>query len=272
MIPPKTHSTHDLLELASLDAMGLLDAEEREDFERAFAAAPPAVQAQLRREQLRFASDASLPAVEVPLGLRARVLSAIMEKMQGMSGRRAGAAGALPLRTPSGVSRFWRVGAIGALAASLVLGYFSLQIFNENRGLRDAQASNIQTQYLLKEYGASFERVFYAADARLVRFSPAQDARAGKAAMLVSATLNEARLFVKELPVAGATYEVVVVDAQGRETSAVITIRDPGTGSAEATFRAGDVEGASKLLIRLQGAEKPIMSADGAGPTAGPQS
>ena len=63
-------TTHELLELASLDALGLLDADERESFERAFRAAAPAVQAQIRREQLRAPRSAmNSPAVD-PLASR----------------------------------------------------------------------------------------------------------------------------------------------------------------------------------------------------------
>src|SRR5438105_666068 len=103
-------NTHDLLEMASLDAMGLLDPEEREAFERAFRAAPPPLQAQIRREQLRFsAADDILPQVEPPLGLRARVIAAVREAMQTMAGRRAAEA-APALRSATAVSRFWRVG------------------------------------------------------------------------------------------------------------------------------------------------------------------
>jgi len=43
----------EMIELAILDAMGLLDEEERLAFELAFRAAAPPVQAQVRREQTR---------------------------------------------------------------------------------------------------------------------------------------------------------------------------------------------------------------------------
>ena len=65
-----TANTRDLLEYAALDALGLLDDAEREEFERAFRAASPEVQAMVRREQTRAADiDAILPRVEAPAGL-----------------------------------------------------------------------------------------------------------------------------------------------------------------------------------------------------------
>ncbi|QYU70067.1 hypothetical protein J4558_08100 [Leptolyngbya sp. 15MV] len=50
---------HDLLEMAVLDTLGLLDEQEQAAFEMAFRSAPPAVQAQVRREQTRFAKTIS---------------------------------------------------------------------------------------------------------------------------------------------------------------------------------------------------------------------
>ena len=81
--------THELMEMASLDAMGLLDPTERETFELAFQAADPALQAQIRREQLRFSRmDDMLPKVSPPLGLRARVIAAVRGAMESVGSRR----------------------------------------------------------------------------------------------------------------------------------------------------------------------------------------
>ena len=68
-------TTRELLELASLDAMGLLDDNEHEAFEGAFRAAAPAVQRQVRREQERLTGDTStLPDVDPPAELVADLL------------------------------------------------------------------------------------------------------------------------------------------------------------------------------------------------------
>ena len=90
-------TTHELLELASLDAMGLLDPEEREAFELAFRAAAPALQAQIRREQLRLSYiDGILPVVEPPPGLRARVMAKVREAIESMTIRKISGGAIVP--------------------------------------------------------------------------------------------------------------------------------------------------------------------------------
>ena len=212
--------TLELLEAASLDAMGLLDPEEREAFERAFQAAAPAVQAQIRREQLRFSkADDVLPQVEPPLGLRARVIAAVREAM-GMAERRTDAAPAL--RFPTGVSRFWRVGAIGAMAAAIVVSIYAFQVANENSGLTDARQGIFLSERWQREYGTRFDANFLNPNERFVSFHPATDApdnKSARATLMFDPDKKTAQLVVQDLPAPG-DYEVVVIDASGHQTSA----------------------------------------------------
>ena len=68
-------SIQQLIELAILDAMALLDHEEQDQFDAAFRASSPAVQSQVRREQTRLAViETLLPDVTPPAGLRAAPL------------------------------------------------------------------------------------------------------------------------------------------------------------------------------------------------------
>lgn len=57
--------TQELIELAVLDAMGLLDEQEREAFDAAFDAAAPAIQAQVRREQTRLSVSEHLSLIHI---------------------------------------------------------------------------------------------------------------------------------------------------------------------------------------------------------------
>lgn len=259
-------NTHELLEMASLDALGLLDPDEREAFERAFRAAHPSVQAQIRREQLRFSQlDEVLPNVEPPLGLRARVLNAVREAMQTVSARKAASA-APALRPPSGVSRFWRIGAVGALAACVVLGFGMVRVINDTQGLTDAQRSIALTQQFQDEFSKRFQQSFFNADTRFVSFRTdsgvSGESRAAKARLVIDPSRSKAELFVQDLPGEGE-YAVDVIDAAGNRTTAVITFTAPKSG-----FKANDIDlskigNAKQLLIRLQGASKPILSSDG---------
>lgn len=255
-------NTHELLEMASLDALGLLDAEEREAFERAFRAAAPSVQAQIRREQLRFCQiEDTLPVIDPPLGLRARVLNAVREAMGGASSRRAAAPA---LTTPTGVSRFWRIGAVGALAAALVLGVSTLQVLNETRGLTDAQDALARSEQFQQQYGERFQQQFFGSATRFVSFQAGDNstaARSAKARLMLDPATKRAELYVKDLPAEGE-YEVIVYDAQGNEVpmGAKVTFFAREAGIRTASIPAIDVDKAKQMVIRLQGATKPLLS------------
>jgi hypothetical protein len=257
-------NTHELLEMASLDALGLLDPEERESFERSFRAADPAVQAQIRREQLRFSSvDDMLPQVAPPLGLKARVIAAMRDAMQNMAGRRHEAAP--PLQLSSGISRFWRVGAIGAMAATIVIGVYALQVANENSGLTDARQGILMSEHWQKEFGHRFEANFLNPSTHFVSFHPAvdaPDAKGARATLMFDPSKKTAQLVVQDLPSAG-DYEVVVVDAQGNQGSAVITFKSSGNGKKSEIINGFNAENAKQLLIRVQGSDKPVLQSNG---------
>ena len=258
-------NTHDLIEMCSLDAMGLLDTEEREAFERAFRAAPPAVQAQIRREQLRFSTDDTLPQIEAPLGLRARVLAAVRDAMQTMTSRRD-AEPAPALRFPTGVSRVWRVSAIGAMAAAIVLGFFAVQAINASHDIQDARRNIAFDEFIQKDFGRRFTGAFMSPSTQFVSFVPATDApdaKAAQARLMFDPVKRTAQLYVKDLPSNGGDYEVVVVDAQGNTTDAVISFKAPTAGFNAATISNLDMENAKQLLIRLQGSTKPILKTSG---------
>jgi hypothetical protein len=266
----RTHemNTQDLMEMASLDALGLLDPDERDSFERAFRAAAPAVQAQIRREQLRFSRlDDLLPNVDPPLGLRARVIAAVRGAMESVAGRKG--ADAPALRFPSGVSRFWRVGAIGAMAASLVLGYFTFEALNANRGLNDVKQSMLISEQWQKDFGGRFEANFLSPHTRFVGFqiaSDAPDVKGARATLMVNSEKKTGELYVKDLPADGE-YEVVVIDKQGHETKAKLTFKNVGTGVAQQDVPKFDVpkfdaEAGDQMLIRLKDSNNAILKSN----------
>ncbi|MEO1130526.1 MAG: hypothetical protein AAFX05_12590, partial [Planctomycetota bacterium] len=139
-------TTQELYELASLDALGLLDDDERADFERAFRAAAPEVQAQIRRQQLHAADiEDLLPRVEPPAGLRARVLEAVRQAMSVVrpahmshaqdSGVLAKIYTSMPL---------WRAACIGFATATVVLSLFFVWVAQENQRIA-ARWENAET-------------------------------------------------------------------------------------------------------------------------------
>src|SRR5688572_1624157 len=112
-----------LIELSILDAMGLLDEEERLQFESAFRSASPGVQAHVRREQTRLSRiESLLPEVEPPVGLRALVLEAVRAHMASEVTDDGLSSLVIPMARSRSVSPLWRAGALGLAAASLMLG------------------------------------------------------------------------------------------------------------------------------------------------------
>lgn len=259
------HNTHDLFEMANLDVLGLLDADEREAFERAFRAATPAVQAQIRREQTRLAFSGMndiLPQVEAPLGLRARVLNALREAMQSVAMRPREAtpeiAGRIvPDLAPSrGVSKWWRAGAIGAVAASIVFGFAALQMQADTRQLAQAQENNMMTELFMKQYGPTFERSFLSPQTRFVQFTSASHVTgasdpdgAAKAMLLLDEESKKAQLFLKNLPGEAGRYSLVVIDGSGQVSHAVLEFRPTGNGIERREIPNLDLEGVQGLAI-----------------------
>jgi hypothetical protein len=149
-------NTQELIELAVLDAMGLLDPEEREAFDASFSAAAPAVQAQVRREQTRLSlCEDLLPDVEPPAGLRAMVVEAVRRAMampaqggrDGARRHRHAKAGALALIPARQVSPLWRAASVGFAAAAVTFGATFLHL----RGQFTDLAAAVENDRLLSE-------------------------------------------------------------------------------------------------------------------------
>ena len=211
--------TQELLELAALDALGLLDEAERDAFDVAFRAAPPALQAQIRREQTRIAGDDSLlPKVEPPLGLKARVVAAWREAVDAVSHRSPGRrfVGALTVMPSRGVSPLWRAGAIGCAAASVVLAVAMSTI----RGLADeaqiAANSINAAEAWRRDFGATFERAFFAEGTEFVQFDRSADSVKTQAVMLVDPSSMTAQLYLRELPANVGSYMLVALGDDGK--------------------------------------------------------
>ncbi|MEN0019510.1 MAG: hypothetical protein AAF747_01350 [Planctomycetota bacterium] len=123
-----------LLELASLDAIGALDEDEAAAFEAGFAAASEDTQAAIRREQARTWDNLDwLPDIAPSAELRPRVLDAIAGQIAGNAPavRTHAATAGTSERTETRhrarprsnrVSGLWRGVAVGLAGASVVLG------------------------------------------------------------------------------------------------------------------------------------------------------
>jgi hypothetical protein len=250
------YNTHELLELASLDVLGLLDADERESFERAFRAAPPALQAQIRREQLRIAGDDGLlPTVDPPLGLRARVLAAIREAVQGAVPRREVVGRIVPEIAPvRGVNRWWRAAAIGAAAAAVVFAFTTLQLQSDFQRIAAGNDANQTRDFFLEQYGAKFEKAFLHPNTRFVQFAPNvtnvnNPDGVSKAMLLLDPETKKGQLFLKNLSSLGGAYSLVITDENGAVATAVLDFHATGTGVERQDIEKLDLEGVRGLAI-----------------------
>lgn len=185
MNSPELLRREELIEQASLDALGLLDAFEAAHYAKSFHAAPASVQEEIRQLQAEIATDASLLSdEEPPAGLRGRVMGAVMDSIEhetrelqpiatiGSRARRAAAANAtdiagvvrdermhLQYRSMQRSVAVWRAASV-ALAASLLGTFLWLNVITHDAmsiaQLAQGQATQAQLIELLGSDYANF--------------------------------------------------------------------------------------------------------------------
>ncbi len=232
-------TTRELIEHASLDALGLLDESERAAFEAAFQGASPEVQALVRREQKRFAdAEALLPDVAPPPGLKYKVLAAMREAIAGISAPVPEDAGVLARIGGSSwwnSASLWRAACIGFATASVVLGGFFLFVTDQNARML-VTLDQFDAYNELAPRGSGVERFvhdpfrvsYYAFESR-------------DDLVLAQATLHvhedgHAKLYLSGLPVLDGVYSLVA--ERGDEPARLITeFLAAGTSVQEVSFR-----------------------------------
>jgi len=257
--PTPNWTTKDLFELASLDALGLLSDEESRAFEHAFAAAPAAVQEQIRDQQLRMSEiDSILPRVEPPASLRERVLAAVAAAIESLPGRTSPARvhrsarvapGLLPSR---GVHPIWRGVSIGCAAAMVVFAVATARIYSENREIERVMASNAVTETLAREFGAKFQRMLLNPRTQFVSFNPvsAGSRTAGEAVLLLDPASRTGQFFCANLPRVEGNFSLVVVSPDGKVVgNAIVTFRSSGSGIAQQDIANLDLAGGKSLAL-----------------------
>lgn len=214
-------TTRDLFELASLDTLGLLDEDERREFERAFRDAPPAVQAQIRREQLRTTDIESwLPQVAPPPGLKSSVMNAVQEAVVAVRQGRARdhvrhKVGPLAMALQRNVSPLWRAASIGLIGGVVSLSYVLYKVNDQYRASAIAQRSD-QSMDEAQRLGKTQFLETLDSPRSMVAFRDGE----AKGPRRVSATLyvgsnDRAFLQVNNLPIIAGGYRLVAVGDDG---------------------------------------------------------
>jgi hypothetical protein len=202
----------ELLEHAHLDALGQLDEREQAAFEAAFTVAPPAVKAQVRVEQSRWAAmDHLLPQVEPPAYLRDRVLDAVAAAMITQQ------ASDMSLQPSRRVARAWRTASIGLLTAVAVLSTAFVYVYNTaNANAQLGQNGLLADSTLAVLTGKMKDAVLSPNTARCFFVPQAGTAFEGLAAVWTHPSWDQDRLFV-DLPknIEGESYRLVVLNAAG---------------------------------------------------------
>jgi len=223
-------TTRELIELAQLDALGLLDDQEREAFDRAFAAAPASIQAQLRREQTRLARTDWVPIDGEPpaelrdavltdvaaAALKDRVLTAVRREMGVSAHRHEGGRLHPPIHQVRSVSRVWRVGALASAAAAVALAATTFFLQSQYASLESEIRKTGTYDTVVSIRGFNLQDLVFNDNSRLVHFEPAPGFD-GSATAFFDAATQKVRLFHKNFAKELTQYRVVALDERGDE-------------------------------------------------------
>lgn len=263
--PNHAVESHELLELAILDVEGYLEPDEREAFERAFASASPAIQAQVRREQTRWAmSKPDLPAVDAPAHLRAKILALFRQDrlVRATGGRSADVVATL--RPAQGVNRLWRIGAVAAAAAAIALGFNLVALSNNYDDIASTVASNSAIDEIRVSWGPGFDRILLGQETQIVQLRPVSEASDANRArpsglFLVDSKGKAARLLIQGLDGQGDSYDLIMRDERGNVVRTVTTFRSSPTQFDVKSLTGVSLEGVATIALQRVGDAAPLL-------------
>jgi len=210
-----------LFEMAHADVLGLTDEDERREFEAAFAKAPPEVQAQIRREQLRCARQQHLlPDVEQPAGLRAKVLNYAYEMMAIPDESPAGRIDAHTTRNQRLLRQapFWRAACFALATACAVLAFFVISVNRQSNDIASMIQNNEFNRRMMEDLSPRFTNVLFSPEMQRLAFGPtAPDAELviPEAFMYYVPERNAGHIVLRNLPEIQGEYAVRFVDDAG---------------------------------------------------------
>lgn len=169
MTAPDPMTREELIELAAMDAFGLLDEYEAALYTRSFHHAPAAVQDEIRELQAKIAAeDSFLPDEEPDPAQRDRVLAAVASAIEAEShefaplatiGRRGGdtvstdIAGRIrPMRS----AQFWRAACFALIAGLVISLYFLGSVYRHANNVSVLALSDGAEDELVKAIGPDF--------------------------------------------------------------------------------------------------------------------
>lgn len=227
----------ELLRLAALDALGLLDQFEAEHYSRSFHHAPAAVQDEILALQATVVSDESFLSSDNPdPSLRERVLArvamAIEEEAMRLApiasiGRRAGGAGSEADRAFARSTTRWRAASFAMAACLVVALLLFLDLNRDYKQLAQAALNKDTVDQLKILIGPDFESFISnpnAAPKAMVSVSPTFQ---GSGAIWVNGQARQAFVLGLGLP-EGGTYTLRARRSDDGETFTVATFSSDG--------------------------------------------
>lgn len=224
--------TAELLELAVIDAFGMLDDEDRAEFDRAFSACPATLQELIRAEQERVVESIDfLPEVEPGGRLKARTMARIRDEIEA----------SLPIAAAGGVSRAvshvahdrspadadlrpprfrraprvnhrWRVAAVAMSVALVVIAALHVQLRQQIDTVRE---QGRMANFIDSIGIGHIETALFSDDASRFHFQPVGDSGKARATFMFDPQTDTARLYVLGLSTQG-NYKLVTLDANGQ--------------------------------------------------------
>lgn len=241
-------TTRDLIEMSLLDALGFLDEPERVAFDRAFSSAPPAVQAQVRREQTRLAHiELLLPEVAPPAGLRAAVIDAVRRAMA--EATPIGDALVPPMVPARFVSRWWRAASLGLATAAVCFIGSTIYLWNANAELERLYRSDEMLAQLASQLGPGYVRdVLLDPDTTRVVFTRVGEASTAEASVFVNPEWKRSVFVCAGLaPADGRPYRLAIVDENDAIIRELALIEPTGTVTPRSIEL--DARGAVRLAV-----------------------
>ncbi|HEX8877209.1 MAG TPA: hypothetical protein VF777_10700 [Phycisphaerales bacterium] len=243
--------THELFEAAQLDAMGLLDGQEQAEFEAALMAASPALRAQIRDEQSRYAKPERLPAgIEPAPDLRARVLAAVKADIASVLGSKArvsmphAAGRTVPSTVPvrRATTNVWRGLTLACLTASVVLG---VVVFQQNATLKNlaaASGTDSSLNQLVTAFGPNdLMDVVFTPNTKQVAFTPVDTTSKAQAAIWYNNDRGSAHLLCRNLSGGpNETLRLVTLDDAGNVVSELAELNSDG-GFVSREFKSSNI-------------------------------
>ncbi len=220
----------ELLELAALDVLGLLDEYEAAYYTRSFHHAPASVQDEIKRIQAEVASDESLlPGEEPDPSLRERVLAVVAKAIERETSKLAPLAtiGRTRHAPADGDSRFplpasgqfWRAACFALAGITLVFAMFYVRAQHYGNRVSEIALINNTDEILEELIGPTYKDFLFDPDTVHIVLTASSEAPGTKAVVCLNERTNQAFLITDGLPQAGTgAYTLSVAESAGDDS------------------------------------------------------